>query len=75
MSVFRCFFKVSEDKVYDTIEFNEFLQVTIARRGLPSLFLFSNVRKVFFQMISKQRATSVGFDDLVDAFRFECRVQ
>ena len=26
-------------------------------------------------MISKQRATSVGFDDLVDAFRFECRVQ
>ena len=27
------------------------------------------------QMISKQRATSVGFDDLVDAFRFECRVQ
>ena len=25
------------------------------------------------QMISKQRATSVGFDDLVDAFRFDCR--
>ena len=45
--------------------------------GLPSLL--SNERKVvclfFYQMISKQRATSVGFDDLVDAFRFECRVQ
>ena len=39
-------FKVSEDKVYDTIEFNEFLQVTITRRGLPSLFLFSNVKKL-----------------------------
>ena len=30
--------KVSEDKVYDTIEFNEFLQVAITRHGLPSLF-------------------------------------
>jgi len=38
--------EVSEDKVYDTIEFNEFLQ-----------------------MISKQRASPVGLEDLVDAFR------
>ena len=30
--------KVSEDKVYDTIEFNEFLQVTITRRTAISPF-------------------------------------
>ena len=39
-----------------------------------SLFKREKACMYLCQMISKQRATSVGFDDLVDAFRFECRV-
>ena len=41
-------FKVSEDKVYDTIEFNEFLQVTITRGAAISVSLFKRENDCLF---------------------------